>query len=197
MALDNRSLGRFILDGLPPAPRGMPQIEVTFDIDANGILSVNAQDKATSKEQSIRIEGSSGMDQSEIDRMVNEAQQHASEDKTRREAIDVRNTLDSMVYEAEKMLNEHREKIPIADLNTAESAVSDAKALLEREDASVEELKAKTDELQGALHKVSETLYKAQAEAAGAEGPPPGGAPPGGAPPGGEDVVDAEFTEEN
>jgi len=192
MALDNRSLGRFILDGLPPAPRGMPQVEVAFDIDANGILSVSAQDKATSKEQSIRIEGSSGMDQGEIDRMVNEAQQHASEDKARRESIDVRNSLDSMVYEAEKMLTEHKEKIPMADLNAAESAISDAKAVLEREDASAEELKAKSEELQGALHKVSETLYKAQAETAGAEGPPAGDAAPGG-----EDVVDAEFTEEN
>jgi molecular chaperone DnaK len=173
----------------------MPQVEVTFDIDANGILSVNAQDKATSKEQSIRIEGSSGMDASEIDRMVNEAQQHASEDKARRESIDVRNALDSMIYEAEKMLNEHREKIPMADLNAAEAAISEAKAVLERADASAEELKAKSEQLQGALHKVSETLYKAQAGAAGAagaEGPQSGDAAPGG-----EDVVDAEFTEEN
>jgi molecular chaperone DnaK len=102
MALDNRSLGKFILDGLPPAPRGVPQVDVTFDIDANGIVSVSAKDKASDKEQSIRIEGSTGLEKSEIDRMVSDAETHASDDKGRRERVDAHNALDSLVYEAEK-----------------------------------------------------------------------------------------------
>jgi molecular chaperone DnaK len=195
MAADNRSLGRFILDGLPPAPRGVPQIEVTFDIDANGILSVAAKDKATSKEQSIRIEGSSGLDPNEIDRMVDEAQAHASEDQARRETIDTRNALDGMTYEAEKTVNEHREKIPVGDLSAAESAIESAKGVLQNENASLDELKQQTQALQSALHKVSEALYK-QAQEAGAE---QGGAEGGASSESDSDegdVVDAEFTEE-
>jgi len=193
MAGDNRSLGRFILDGLPPAPRGVPQIEVTFDIDANGILSVAAKDKATAKEQSIRIEESSGLDSSEIDRMVNEAQVHATEDKGRRETIDARNALDSMTYEAEKTINEHREKIPVADLSAAEAAIESAKATLQNEEAPLEELNQQSQQLQAALHKVSETLYK-QDQQAGAQ--PPGADESAGAESDEGDVVDAEFTEE-
>ena len=193
MAGDNRSLGRFILDGLPPAPRGVPQIEVTFDIDANGILSVAAKDKATAKEQSIRIEESSGLDSSEIDRMVNEAQVHATEDKGRREKIDARNALDSMTYEAEKTINEHREKIPVADLSAAEAAIESAKATLQNEEAPLEELNQQSQQLQAALHKVSETLYK-QDQQAGAE--PPGADEAAGTESDEGDVVDAEFTEE-
>jgi molecular chaperone DnaK len=194
MAGDNRSLGRFILDGLPPAPRGVPQIEVTFDIDANGILSVAAKDKATAKEQSIRIEESSGLDSSEIDRMVNEAQVHATEDKGRRETIDARNALDSMTYEAEKTINEHREKIPVADLSAAEAAIESAKATLQKEEAPLEELNQQNQQLQAALHKVSETLYK-QDQQAGAQ-PPPGAEEAAGTESDEGDVVDAEFTEE-
>jgi molecular chaperone DnaK len=193
MAGDNRSLGRFILDGLPPAPRGIPQIEVTFDIDANGILSVAAKDKATAKEQSIRIEESSGLDSSEIDRMVNEAQVHATEDKERRETIDARNALDSMTYEAEKTINEHREKIPVADLSAAESAIESAKATLQNEATPLAELNQKSQQLQAALHKVSETLYK-QDQQAGAQQPGTGEAADAASDEG--DVVDAEFTEE-
>jgi molecular chaperone DnaK len=194
MAGDNRSLGRFILDGIPPAPRGIPQIEVTFDIDANGILSVAAKDKATSKEQSIRIEGSSGLDSGEIDRMVNEAQSHATEDKARRETIDARNALDAMTYEAEKTVNEHREKIAVVDLSAAEGAIESAKGLLQNEQASLEELKERSEALQAALHKVSETLYKQQSQA----GTEPSGPDGGTSPPSDEaDVVDAEFTEES
>jgi molecular chaperone DnaK len=192
MAQDNRSLGRFILDGIPPAPRGVPQVEVTFDIDANGILAVSAKDRASGKEQSIRIEGSSGLDKGEIDRMMREASSHASDDKARRERIDARNAVDSMVYEAEKQVREHREKIPIGDLNDLEKQIADAKAALANEEAPLEQLRGAGDGLQRALHKMSEALYKKET-AGGA--PPAGGSKPGAA--GAEgDVVDAEFTEE-
>jgi molecular chaperone DnaK len=192
MAVDNRTLGKFVLAGIPAAPRGTPQIEVTFDIDANGILSVSASDKATNKAQSIRIEGSSGLDKGEIDRMVKDAQQHATEDRSRREAVDARNTLDSAVYEADKQLREHREKIPVADLNAVENAIASARSTLERSDAPTSELSSQLESLQNAMHKVSEALYKAQTQGApGAEGPARGaGMPEEG------DVVDAEFTEE-
>ncbi len=193
MSGDNRSLGRFILDGLPPAPRGVPQVEVTFDIDANGILAVGAQDKASGKEQSIRIEGSSGLDKSEIDQMVSDATSHASEDKERREGIDARNALDSMVYEAGKMIDEHREKIPVSALSALEGAVESSKELLGRDDAAGSELNAQAQALQTAVHKVSQALY--QQEAAAGDGAEAGAGDGAGA---GDDadVVDAEFTEE-
>jgi molecular chaperone DnaK len=193
MAGDNRSLGRFVLDGIPPAPMGVPQIEVSFDLDANGILSVTAKDKATSKVQSIRIEGSSGLDKSAIDQMVRDAETHAAEDKQRRELVDARNGLDSISYEAEKQVREHKEKIPVAQLNTLETAISAAKATLGNQSASASELKSRREELERALHAVSEALYKAEA-AKGEQAPPP---PQGnGAGPKGEQVVDADFTEE-
>ncbi len=192
LAQDNRSLGRFILDGIPPAPRGLPQIEVTFDIDANGILGVSAKDRASGKEQSIRIEGSSGLDKGEIERMMREASAHASDDKARRERIDARNAVDSMVYEAEKQVREHREKIPVADLNELEKQVAAAKALLANEEAPLVELRSAGDQLQHALHKMSEALYKKETAGGAA---PEGGSKPGAAGPEG-DVVDAEFTEE-
>ena len=194
MALDNRSLGKFILDGLPPAPRGVPQVDVTFDIDANGIVSVSAKDKASDKEQSIRIEGSTGLEKSEIDRMVSDAETHASDDKGRRERVDARNALDSLVYEAEKTLNEHREKIPVGDLKTLEDALSASKIVLEKEDATGEELSAQAEQLQSAVHKISAELYKREAEQAdaGGEASDAGTESSGDGP----DVVDAEFTEE-
>jgi len=193
LATDNRTLGRFVLDGLPPAPRGIPQVEVSFDIDANGILSVSALDKASKKQQSIRIEGSSGLDKAAIDKMMRDAEAHAAEDKQRRERIDARNALDAMVYEAEKVKAEHKEKIPVAQLNALESAIEACKPVLANEAADAAELKAKSDELQRALHAVSETLYKAEASQANAE------APQGNEQPGARDegqVVDADFTEE-
>jgi molecular chaperone DnaK len=196
LAVDNRSLGRFILEGLPPAPRGVPQVEVTFDIDANGILAVSAADKASGKEQSIRIEGSSGLDKGEIDKMMDDAQAHAQEDKDRRERIDSRNSLDSMTYEAEKMVNEHREKIPVSDLSAVEGAIETSKTLLGNEEAGAAEIKTQSEQLQAALHKVSEALYKdAQSESADASAgsEDSAGGPADG---GGDDVVDAEFTEE-
>jgi molecular chaperone DnaK len=194
MATGNRTLGRFVLDGLPPAPRGVPQVEVSFDIDANGILSVSAKDKASNKQQSIRIEGSSGLDKSAIENMVRDAESHASEDKQRRERIDARNALDALVYEAEKMVREHKEKIPVAQLNTLEESIAACKPLLASEEAPAADLKAKGEELQRALHAVSETLYKAEAGQANAGGPSDTPPPSGG----GDDgqVVDADFTEE-
>jgi molecular chaperone DnaK len=193
MAGDNRTLGRFILDGIPPAPRGLPQVEVTFDIDANGILAVSAKDKATNKTQSIRIEGSSGLDKSSIEKMVKDAESHAAEDKQRREQIDARNALDGMTWEAEKQVREHKEKIPVAALNSLETAIASAKSTLSNQGAAVSELKSRGEELQRALHAVSEALYKAEAGQASdsqAGGPAQGGAKDDG------QVVDADFTEE-
>jgi molecular chaperone DnaK len=191
MAPDNRSLGKFILDGLPPALRGVPQIDVTFDIDANGIVSVSAKDSASSKEQSIRIEGSTGLEKSEIDRMVTEADSHAVDDKERREQVDARNALDSLVYEAEKTLNEHREKIPVGDMKALEDALSASKTVLEKEDTTGDELSTQAQQLQSAVHKVSAELYKREAEQTDAEGAATD-AEAGDGP----EVVDAEFTEE-
>ncbi len=192
MSVDNRSLGRFILDGLPPAPRGVPQVEVTFDIDANGILAVSAKDKASGKEQSIRIEGSSGLDQGEIDQMVRDAEAHATDDKERREKIDLRNTLDGGVYESEKLVNEHREKIPVGDLSALEAAITSTKDVLAKDETTLDELKSAAESLQAATHKVSQALYEKETEAQqSAEG-----ADTAAAAEGDEDVVDAEFTEE-
>ena len=196
MANDNRTLGKFILDGLPPAPRGMPQIEVAFDIDANGILSVSAKDNATGKEQSVRIEGSGGLDKSEIDRMVSDAETHAGEDQARREGIEKRNNLDSMIYQAEKTLAENEDKIEEADKEAVRSAIESARTDLQGEDVAA--LDAAQQRLEQSLHKIAEVLYQAQAAAqgaeAGAEGAP--GEPASGPASAGEDVVDAEYTEE-
>ena len=191
MANDNRELGRFILDGIPPAPRGMPQIEVAFDIDANGILSVHAQDKATSKEQSIRIEGSGGLSKNDVERMVRDAESHAGEDKARRERIEKRNQLDSLIYQAEKTLREQGEKLGAQEKQDAEGVLAEARKELDSDDAG--RIEAATRRVEQAMHKVAEVLYKAQG--AQQAGGPAAGAPPGGAPAGG-DVIDAEYTEE-
>jgi molecular chaperone DnaK len=192
LAKDNRTLGRFILDGIPPAPRGVPQIEVTFDIDANGILSVNAKDQATAKEQSIRIEGSGGLSQEEIKRMVDEAASHASEDKERRELIEKRNTLDSLIYQAEKSLAENADKIDPEEKQGVEAAIAEARTHLEGDD--VAKLDAARQRLEQALHGIAEKLYKAQAEAAAGNGDAAAAGAETGS--GGDDVVDAEYTEE-
>jgi len=179
MAAHNRELGRFILDGVPPSPRGVPQIEVTFDIDANGILSVSAQDKATSKEQSIRIEGSGGLsegEKGEIDRMVNEAETHASEDKERREAIEKKNALDSMIYQAEKTLRDSSDKIEPAEKKALEDVMAEAKTDLESDDAA-------------RIDAASQRL-EAAASAGGAPGDEGARAEQD------DDVIDAEYTEE-
>jgi molecular chaperone DnaK len=188
----NRTLGRFILDGIPPAPRGVPQIEVSFDIDANGILSVSARDKATGKEQSIRIEGSGGLSTEEIDRMVKDAEIHASEDGAQKERAEKHNALDSMIYQAEKMLGENEAKLADADKASVRSAVEDAKKDLESGD--VAKIDAARQRVEHELHKVAEALYKAET-AEGEAGAGTAGAD--GAPAGDEgDVVDAEYTEE-
>jgi molecular chaperone DnaK len=193
MAANNRTLGTFVLDGIPPAPRGVPQIEVTFDIDANGIVAVSAKDKATDREQSIRIEGSGGLSKEEIERMVDEAASHADEDKVRREKVDKHNTLDSMVYQAEKTLAENEGKLPEDDVAAVRGAMEDARKALENDDAAG--MDAAQQRLEQSLHKVAEALYKTQAEA----GPEPQAGAPGAQSDSDakdDDVVDAEYTEE-
>jgi molecular chaperone DnaK len=193
MARDNRTLGKFHLVGILPAPRGVPQIEVTFDIDANGIVNVSAKDQATGKEQAITITASSGLGKDDIDKMVKDAERHSDEDKRRRADIEARNQADSLVYNTEKMLNENREKIPVGDIKPIEDALAQAKEALKSED--MDRIKQAVDTLTKASHRLAEVMYKqarerqapsgagagdgkeAQAKAGGAEG----------------DVVDAEF----
>jgi len=187
MASDNKTIGRFELVGIPPAPRGMPQIEVTFDIDANGILHVSAKDLGTGKEQSIRITASSGLSEEEIDKMVKDAESHAAEDKKKRELIEVRNQADGLVYTTEKSLSEHGEQVDEETRKNIQVALEDLKKSMEGD--SAEEIRTKTEELAKASHKLAEAMYaKAQAEgAAGEAGAQPEGAAKG------EDVVEAEF----
>jgi molecular chaperone DnaK len=158
MARDNRTLGRFQLVGLPPAPRGLPQVEVTFDIDANGIVNVTAKDKATGKEQAITISGSSGLSKSEVDRMVKEAESHAADDQTRREAIEARNQTDALVYSVERTLAENKSKLELGILNRVESALEAAKQAVKSDDA--EAMRRAASELQQASHAMAEALYK-------------------------------------
>ncbi len=185
MARDNRTLGRFHLEGIPPAPRGMPQIEVTFDIDANGIVHVSAKDRATNKEQRITITASSGLSDDEVNRMVKEAETHAGDDKKRREAIEERNKLDSMIYNVEKMLTENKEKLAADVTEPVEKALAEAKTKLDSQDA--EELKAALAALTTASHKMAEQLYK-QGGPSVAEEPKPDD---------GSKVVEAEFEDTN
>ena len=168
MAKDNRTLGRFHLEGIPAARRGVPQVDVTFDIDANGILHVTAKDLGTNKEQKITVTSSSGLSDSEIDGMVNDAKAHASEDKDRREQIEARNHLDSLVYQTDKMLNENRENLDGKSISAVESAVADGRKVLEQEGASTDELKQAHETLQHASHQLAQTMYQ-QASAAEAE----------------------------
>jgi len=193
MAGDNKLLGNFDLQGIPPAPRGVPQIEVTFDIDANGIVSVQARDKATGKEQQIRIQASGGLGEADIQRMVREAEANAEADKKRREFVEAKNHADAMVHQTEKNLKEHGDKISAQDRGEAEAALAAAKSAMEGTD--VEALKSATERLSQAAMKIGEAMYKAQAAEAG---PPPGGDQQQGGPTGGsgdEKVVDAEFEE--
>src|SRR5882724_6621380 len=129
MATDNKTLGRFVLDGIPPAPRGVPQIEVTFNIDANGILHVTAKDKGTGKEQSITIQGSGNLDKNDVEKMAKEAEAHAEEDKQKREATEARNTLENTIYQAEKMVRDNKEKLSEEDVKTLEDAIKEAKGM--------------------------------------------------------------------
>ena len=187
LAGQNKLLGQFDLMGIPPAPRGMPQIEVTFDIDANGIVNVSAKDKATGKEQQIRIQASGGLSEAEVEKMVREAAEHAEEDKKRKAAIEARNHADSLIYSTEKSLKEYGDKVAPGDKASIEQAVADLKGVLDSEDADA--IKSRTDALAQAAMKLGEAMYKAQA-AAGEAG---GGDEP--RQPGGEGVVDAEFEE--
>ncbi|PID59060.1 molecular chaperone DnaK [candidate division KSB3 bacterium] len=198
MARDNRTLGKFHLVGIPPAPRGVPQIEVTFDIDANGIVNVSAKDLGTGKEQQITITSSSGLDENEIDQMVKDAEMHAGEDKKRREAIDLKNQADSMVYQTEKLLNENREKIPVSDISTIEEALKKTKDAIESNDA--DSIKTAMDELTQASHKMAEVMYQQQASQGAPNGAQPGPESSGQQPrpeKKDDDVVDAEFEDVN
>ncbi len=192
MAGGNKSLGRFHLDGIPPAPRGVPQIEVTFDIDANGILHVSAKDRATSKEQSIRIEASSGLKEDEIKNMVSDAESHADEDRRRKEAVEARNRADSLVYEAEKNLKEHGEKLDGALKSEIESKIAATKEALKGDDAAA--LTSASEALQAAWHQAAAKLYQQAGPAPGAPGAGP--EQPGPEPKkkdGGDGAVDADF----
>ncbi len=205
MIKDNRTLGRFHLVGIPPAPRGMPQIEVTFDIDANGIVNVSAKDLGTGKEQAITITASSGLSENEISNMVNEAEEHAEEDKRSKELIDQRNNLDSLIYSTEKTLGEHREKIPMAEISNIEKAIEEAKETLKTDD--LEKMKQAGENLTKASHKLAEIMYQEAQQQYQQQQPGAGGAAGGAAGEGAaggpgtsagggkedEDVVDAEY----
>ena len=196
MARDNRTLGRFHLSGLPSAPRGVPQIEVTFDIDANGIVNVSAKDMATQKEQKIQITASSGLSKDEVDKMMREAESHAEDDRKRKEEIETRNHADQAAYAAEKMLKDAGDKVSASDRQPIEAAIEDLKKAIEKNDTA--EMKRAMEVLNTAQHKAAEAMYKA-AGAAQAGGQPGGGAAPDGAQPAGEDkgdVIDAEVVEE-
>ena len=168
MARDNRTLGRFQLVGLPPAPRGVPQIEVAFDIDANGIVNVTAKDMATSKEQKITISGSSGLSKDDVDRLVKDAQSHASDDQARRDLIDARNQADSLAYQVEKTVNESREKVPVGELSKLDAAIADVRKAIEGDD--LERIKRATAELTQLSHALAENLYKGSQGSEGSQG---------------------------
>jgi molecular chaperone DnaK len=168
MARDNRTLGRFHLTGLAAAPRGVPQIEVAFDIDANGIVSVTAKDQATGKEQKITITASSGLSKDEVDRLVKDAQSHAAEDKQRREFIDAKNQADSLAYQVEKTINEHREKLSVGDLSRVEAAIAEVRKRSEGDD--LQALRKAIDDLQHASHAIAQTLYANQNASGGSSG---------------------------
>ena len=195
MAADNKILGQFDLVGIPPSQRGMPQIEVTFDIDANGIVNVSAKDKATEKEQQIRIQASGGLSDDDIERMVQEAEQNAENDKSKRELVEVRNSADGLVHSSEKNLVDYGDKVPEEDKTAIETAISELKAALENEGADVENIKTKTEALTEAAMKLGEAMYKeSQAEAAAGDADGDGDDPSANKP---EDatVVDADFEE--
>jgi molecular chaperone DnaK len=185
MAADNKLLGNFDLTGIPSAPRGVPQIEVTFDIDANGIVSVSAKDKATGKEQQIRIQASGGLSESDIERMVREAEENAAADKARREAVEARNQTEAMINQVEKTLKEAGDKVSAHDKGEAEAAVAAAKSALEGGDADA--IKAASERLSQSAMKLGEAMYKAQSETPQSAQPETG--------PSGEKIVDADFEE--
>lgn len=194
MAVDNRTIGRFHLDGIPPAPRGMPQIEVTFDIDANGILNVSAKDKATNREQSIRIEASSGLSKEEVDRMVKDAKSHEAEDRRKREEVDARNQADQLIYQTEKNLKEMGDKLDAGTKSKIEAAIGRAKEAVKG--SNVDEIKSATEALTQVWHEAAAQMYQqttqgqAGPQAGPQQGPPPGGE---GSKPEGDGAVDADY----
>jgi molecular chaperone DnaK len=196
MARDNRLLGVFQLVGIPPAPRGVPQVEVTFDIDANGILNVSAKDRATNNEQKITISSSSGLSKEEVDRMSKDADAHSADDRRNKESIEARNRADAMIYNIEKTLKEHRDKVGEAEAKNIEVAIEETKKAMAN--GTTEEIGAATDKLTAASHKLAEAMYKSSAGAAPG-GPGGDGAQGAGAGGSGEakkdDVVDAEFVD--
>jgi molecular chaperone DnaK len=202
MARDNRTLGRFQLIGIPPAPRGLPQIEVTFDIDANGIVNVSAKDRGTGKEQKITITASSGLNKEEVERMMREAESHAEEDKRRREVVDARNQADGLIYQIEKTVTENRARLSADEINPVESAIASLRQTIQGDDLAA--IRSGTEELQRASHKMAEALYRqsgTQAGAAGREAAPgsEAGAGPDGKAAGGAgqgEVIDAEVVDE-
>jgi molecular chaperone DnaK len=197
-ARDNRTLGRFQLVGIPPAPRGVPQIEVTFDIDANGIVNVSAKDMGTGKEQKITITASSGLSKDEVDRMMKDADAHAEEDRKRREEVEARNRADQAVYAAEKLLQESGDKVGEADRAAVQSAIESVKSAMNANDAAA--MNQAMEALTQAQHKLAEALYRQQAPG-GAAGAAPGGAAPSNsgdaAGPAQGDVIDAAVVDEN
>ena len=197
MARDNRLLGVFQLVGIPPAPRGIPQVEVTFDIDANGILNVTAKDRATNNEQKITITSSSGLSKEEVDKMARDAESHSADDRKKRDEIEARNRADAMTYNVEKMLKEHREKISDTDAKQVEAALEEVKKAMT--EGGLDKITSATDKLTTASHKLAEAMYKAGAPSGNGAGTPGAGAPGDGAAPGAEkpkdNVVDAEFVD--
>ena len=194
MARDNKLLGVFHLIGLPPAPRGMPQIEVTFDIDANGIMNVSAKDLGTGKEQKITITSSSGLSKEDVEKLVKDAEAHAAEDKERRDEIEAKNQLDTLVYQVEKMLNENRDKISGSEVSNLESAISEARKAMEQ--GGADNLKRATENLTKASHKLAEVMYQnaGAQQPGGQQQPPP---PNGGETQSKDDVIEAEVVDEN
>jgi molecular chaperone DnaK len=201
LARDNRTLGRFHLDGIPPSRRGMPQIEVTFDIDANGIVNVTAKDRATSKEQKITITASSGLSKDEVDRMMREAESHAEEDRKRKEEIETRNHADQAIYAAEQLVRENGEKIPAPDKQAIETAVENVRKALQGSDAAA--VTRAMEALTAAQHKAAEAMYRqagtpgGEQAAGGADAAPGGSAGPAGGNPRPDDVIDAEVVDED
>ncbi len=197
MASDNKSLGRFTLDGIPPAPRGVPQVEVTFDIDANGILKVTASDKATGRSQHITITASSGLNDAEVERMRKEAEAHADEDLKRKELVEVRNHADNTIYATEKLLRENAEKVPADMKSQAEEKVKELRETMNSD--NIDNIRKSTEDLGQLIQKIGGSMYQQPGSGAGEAGPGPdaggqgGGAGPAGGGPSGEDVVDGEF----
>ncbi|RJF89717.1 molecular chaperone DnaK [Oleomonas cavernae] len=193
MAADNKMLGQFDLMGIPPAPRGIPQIEVTFDIDANGIVQVSAKDKGTGKEQQIRIQASGGLSDADIEKMVKDAEANAAEDKKRKELVEARNHAEALIHSTERNIAEHGDKVGTAEKSAVETAIADLRGVVANDDA--EAIKAKTEALAQAAMKVGEAIYKAEAEKAQAAGGGDAGPSAGGPANDGPDVVDADFEE--